>query len=72
MNLKKDHPELGPVRRFPSNVPTDIRFFPIPDFPNYLMFYRATSGVVEILRVLQSLHRFPGRRFSCCENLRSD
>jgi len=47
-----EHPELGPVRRFPGNEPADIRFFPLPGSPNYLVFYRVTPGAVEILRVL--------------------
>jgi toxin ParE1/3/4 len=46
------HPELGPVRRFPDNNPADIRFFPLTDFPDYLIFYRAKPEQVEIIRVL--------------------
>jgi toxin ParE1/3/4 len=47
-----EHPKLGPVRQFPGNEPADIRFFPITEFPNYLVFYRFEKGGVEILRVL--------------------
>jgi toxin ParE1/3/4 len=47
------HPELGPLRRFPGNDPADIRFFIIPEFPNYLLLYRTTANGVQILRVLQ-------------------
>lgn len=47
-----DQPELGPRRRFPGNEPKGIRFFVIPDFPNYLIFYRATGNGAEIVRVL--------------------
>ena len=47
-----EHPELGPVRQFPGNIPAGIRFFVIPDFPNYIIFYRAADDGVEIVRIL--------------------
>jgi plasmid stabilization system protein ParE len=47
-----DHSELGPRRAFPDNDPSDIRFFVITDFPNYLIFYRNGDDAVEIVRVL--------------------
>ena len=46
------HTQLGPIRRFPDNDPPNIRFFVLTEFPNYLIFYRAIPGGVEIIRVL--------------------
>jgi plasmid stabilization system protein ParE len=37
-NLAK-HPELGPLRRFYSSGPGNIRYFVITEFPNYFIFY---------------------------------
>jgi plasmid stabilization system protein ParE len=50
-NLAK-HPELGPLRRFYSSGPGNIRYFVITEFPNYLIFYRVVADGVEIIRIL--------------------
>jgi toxin ParE1/3/4 len=47
-----DHPELGRLRRFPNHTPLDLRSFVIPEFPNYIIFYRANVKGIEIVRVV--------------------
>jgi toxin ParE1/3/4 len=49
-----EHPELGPLRRFPDDDPPGMRFIVISAFPNYLVFYRTTSEGVEIVRFLHA------------------
>ncbi len=50
-----EHPELGPARRFPGDHPHGIGYFVIPDFPNYLIFYRTAAAGVEVIRVLHGM-----------------
>ena len=45
------HPQLGPLARFRDNDLPDIRFFVLTDFPNYMIFYRITTGGVDIVRI---------------------
>ena len=45
------NPKIAPIRKFPSGT---VRFWPVREFPNYLIFYRERSDGtgVEIVRVL--------------------
>ena len=47
-----DQPELGRLCRFRKEELADIRSFVITDFPNYIIFYRALTDCVHIVRVL--------------------
>ena len=49
-----DNPKMG--ERYPSQNPllSDVRFFPILKFKNYLSSYRPTDSGIEIIRVLQT------------------
>ena len=47
------NPELGPRRKWVNPRLKSVRFFPLPDFPKYLIFYRPLEPrSVEIVRVL--------------------
>ena len=48
------NPHIGPARDFKDPRLTDIRIWLIKSFDKYLIFYRATDGLVEILRVLHA------------------
>lgn len=45
-------PRIGAVRNFRNPRLEGIRFWPIPDFEKYLIFYRVTGEEVQVLRVL--------------------
>lgn len=46
-------PELGPRTRFANSRLKNVRFWPVPRFRKYLIFYRPLSkGGVEIVRIL--------------------
>ena len=47
-------PELGPVRPFPGDVPSGMRSFTIPRYPNYIVFCRVADPGVEVVRVLHA------------------
>jgi toxin ParE1/3/4 len=49
-----DMPEIGPVRQFNNPRLLGIRMWPVPDFRNYLIFYRIAADEVQILRVLHA------------------
>ena len=44
-------PSLGVARRFRNPRLRDVRFFPVSDFENYLIFYRPNSEGIEVLHV---------------------
>lgn len=46
--------EIGTIRQFNNPALADLRFWPIPGFPRYLIFYRPSRGGVEIVRVLHA------------------
>ena len=47
-------PEMGPLRQFRSPLLGNLRMWPIPDFPNHLIFYRRIKGGIEVVRVLHA------------------
>jgi toxin ParE1/3/4 len=47
-------PEIGPVRQFHSPRLLGIRMWPVPDFRNYLIFYRFVAEEIQILRILHA------------------
>ncbi len=51
--LLADHPELGALR---EDLAPRLRFLP---FGNYLIFYRAISEGIEIIRVLHGARDLP-------------
>jgi toxin ParE1/3/4 len=53
-------PRIGAVREFASGRLQGLRVWPIPDFPNHLVFYRVTGAVVEVVRVLHAARDIPG------------
>jgi toxin ParE1/3/4 len=48
------NPHIGPARDFENPHLKNIRIWLVKEFEKYLIFYRATDEVVEILRVLHS------------------
>ena len=52
-------PELGARRELENPELEGLRMWPIPDFPNHLIFYRPTNDGVEIVRVLHSARDIP-------------
>jgi len=52
-------PELGAARELKRRRVV-LRMWPIPDFPNHLIFYRPTTDVgIEIVRVLHAARDIP-------------
>ena len=47
-------PSIGNVRHFANPKLQGIRSWPIPGFEKYLIFYRPTDDVIDVLRVLHS------------------
>ncbi len=45
-------PGLGAIRHYPAPELRDLRIWPIPAFPKYLIFYVVRDEEIEILRVL--------------------
>ena len=45
-------PDIGTIRRYNNPALADLRFWPIPRFRRYLIFYLPAPGGVEIVRVL--------------------
>ena len=51
------HPEMGPKAGF--SKATQVRFWPLRRFPNYLIFYRFDQGSVILLRLLHGARNLP-------------
>ena len=49
--LLETHPEVGPRARFRTRH-EGLRFWPVTDFPNYLIYYTVGSNEVSVERVL--------------------
>jgi toxin ParE1/3/4 len=51
----------GQGARFAPEIPAmaDLRFFPVPRFKKYLVFYRSVEGGIEVLRVLHGARDIP-------------
>ena len=54
------HPEIGAPQRFQSPALSDFRFWPVPHFERWLIFYRADGETVTVVRVLHSARDIPG------------
>ena len=52
-------PDLGVLRSYSARRLRDVRMWPVPGFRRFLIFYRATSKTVEIIRVLHSARDIP-------------
>jgi toxin ParE1/3/4 len=52
-------PELGVARPLGSTRLEGLRMWPIPDFPNYLIFYLPSPSDIEIVRVLHGARDIP-------------
>jgi toxin ParE1/3/4 len=53
-------PGMGSLRKFGIPRLEGIRMFPLPGFDKYLVFYRATSRKIEIVRVLHAARDIAG------------
>lgn len=49
-----DHPSIGAARSFHLPELSGMRLWPLPDFPNHLIFYRHQANEVTIVRVLHA------------------
>ncbi len=52
-------PELGASREWMSERLPGLRMWPIPGFPNHLVFYRPVQGGIEVVRVLHAARNIP-------------
>lgn len=50
--LLADHPGMGKLAGYRNPILEDIRVFPLKQFPNHLIFYRALKAGIEVVRVL--------------------
>ncbi|HEY4591728.1 MAG TPA: type II toxin-antitoxin system RelE/ParE family toxin [Thermoanaerobaculia bacterium] len=53
-------PEIGTSRRFQHPALSNIRSWPIPGFEKYVIFYRATSTGVDVLRIIHAARDLSG------------
>ena len=51
-DLLLKNPHMGPVRDFENSQLKEIRLWLVKGFEKYLIFYRATDELVEIVRIL--------------------
>jgi len=49
-----EQPKIGTVFESQRTKLKGIRFFPIHQFPKYIIYYRETSDGIEVIRVLHS------------------
>jgi toxin ParE1/3/4 len=54
-----DVPEAGALRERPNRQLAGLRMWPVPEFRNYLIYYRAADSGVEIVRVLHAAQDGP-------------
>jgi toxin ParE1/3/4 len=47
-------PEIGARRQTSNPALAGVRVWPIPDFPNYLIFYFASEHGIDVVRVLHA------------------
>lgn len=52
-------PRLGQVWPSPDPRLTNLRFWPVPHFEKYLIFYRQTNNSILVVRVLHSARDIP-------------
>jgi toxin ParE1/3/4 len=57
----RETPEIGSLRYYYSPLLEGMRFFPLPGFDNYLLFYRILTKerTVEIIRIVHGARDFP-------------
>jgi toxin ParE1/3/4 len=53
-------PGIGSAREYSDRAIQGIRMWPIPGFPNNLIFYRPIKGGIEVVRVLHAARDIPG------------
>jgi len=54
-----DHPHIGtPVKSFEPSL-AELRFWPVPGFEVYLVFYLPSPDTVEVVRVLHGARDLP-------------
>lgn len=53
-------PEIGTLRRFHQPALFNVRSWPIPGFEKYVIFYRADSARVEVLRIIHAARDLAG------------
>ena len=51
-NQLADFPGMGALRDYGNPIYAGMRKWPVPGFPNYLIFYRVVVGQLKIQRVL--------------------
>ncbi len=56
----RSFPEVGTSRRFKHPKLSNVRSWPIPDFEKYVIFYRADSTGVDVLRVIHAARDLAG------------
>jgi toxin ParE1/3/4 len=49
-----EYPDIGSVRAFRHTRLEGIRMWPVPEYPNRLIFYRVTDDAIHILRILHA------------------
>lgn len=49
-----ERPNIGSARAFRNARLEGIRMWPVPAYPNRLIFYRVTDDVIQILRILHA------------------
>jgi toxin ParE1/3/4 len=59
-DVLQTNPHIGPARDFENPQLKDVRIWFVRGFEKYLIFYRATDELVEILRVLHSSRDIDG------------
>ena len=47
-------PEMAPVRQFLNPTLGGLRMWPMPDFPNHLIFYTCREEGIDVVRVLHA------------------
>ncbi len=52
-------PEVGVLRSYDSRRLRSVRVWPVPGFRRFLVFYRVTPKIVEVIRVLHSARDIP-------------
>lgn len=51
----QEHPHVGTrVKSFDPRLP-ELRFWPVPGFETYLIFYQAVAGAIDVVRVLHGV-----------------
>ena len=59
-DLLRTNPNIGPAREFVNPQLKDIRMWLVKGFEKYLIFYRVTDELIEIVRVLHAARDIDG------------